>query len=159
MGLSDPAFPRGLSEGPSSLPTPNVCSIAPVLPRWSHAPIRSLARALFDRGSGIPADRLEWMIQDLGDFMAGAGPKTRTAFLLNILVLDLLAPVLRRKLGRLRSLPPEDTVALLEQLDESNLAILLPLPKAMLALIYYEHPEAIRETGYDALPLITGGRS
>jgi hypothetical protein len=116
-----------------------------------------LARALFDRGGGIPADRLEWMIQDLGDLMVGAGPKTRTAFLLNILVLDLLAPLLRRKLGRLRSLSTEDTVALLEQLDESDLAILLPLPKAMLALIYYEHHEAIRETGYDALPLITAG--
>jgi hypothetical protein len=128
-----------------------------VLPRWSHAPIRSLARALFDRGHGIPADRLEWMIQDLGDFMLGAGPKTRTIFLLNVLALDLLAPLLRKKLRRLRALSPEDAVAFLEHLDESNLAILIALPKAMLALIYYEHHEAIRETGYDALPLITTG--
>jgi hypothetical protein len=32
---------------------------------------------------------------------------------------------------------------------------LLALPKAMLALVYYEHPDALAETGYDGKPLVS----
>ncbi|MFO0724955.1 MAG: hypothetical protein U1E65_14335 [Myxococcota bacterium] len=124
------------------------------LPKTTHAPIRALAYALFDRGQGLVPARLDWMIADLSDFLDGAGPKTRWLFIVNLLVLDLLAMVLRKRLKRLRSLSPEEGVAFLEALDESNLAILIALPKAMLSLIYFEHPDAAAETGFDGRPLI-----
>ena len=63
-------------------------------------------------------------------------------------------PLFAKRLGRLSLLAPELQLKALEGLDGSQLAPLLALPKAMLSLVYYEHPDAMAETGYDKRPLI-----
>lgn len=124
-----------------------------MLPRFSHRPIRALAESLFDHGAGIPAARLDWLIDDLGDFLGRAGPKTRTFFLVTLMLLEFL-PLFFGFFGRMSRLHGEKRVAYLNRLDHSALAALIALPKAMLGLIYYEHPDAVLETGYDHLSLL-----
>jgi hypothetical protein len=132
--------------------------VAPVLPRFCHRPIRALAESLFDRGQGVPEARVAWMIDDLGDFLARAGGKTRTFFLITVMLLEWL-PFLFGRFSRLSRLRVEKRVECLERLDASFLAPLIALPKAMLGLVYYEHPEALLETGYDHRPLVEARQS
>lgn len=124
-----------------------------MLPRSSHRPIRALAGALFDRGSGIPEDRLQWLLADLGDFAGHAGPKTRTFFLITLYLLEWLPPFFGH-FSRMSRLPIDRRLDYLERLDRSALTALIALPKAMISLVYYEHPDALLETGYDHQPLM-----
>lgn len=118
-----------------------------MLPRWIHAPACVLTRALFDLGHGIPEARLAWLLDDLGDFLGRAGPKTRLAFLLTMLVVEW-APPLFGVLGRMSRLPPAARERYLARLDASALSVVLVAPKAMLGLCYCEHPEVLAELGY-----------
>lgn len=118
----------------------------------------ALAEALFDRGAGVPADRLEWVLADLGDFLGRAGHKTRTFFLITLALVEWL-PLFMGRFGRMSRLSPAARVDYLSRLDASPLAPLLALPKAMVSLVYYEHPEALAETGYDHQPLVVRARS
>lgn len=127
-----------------------------MLPRFAHAPARALARALFDAGRGIPEARLDWMLADVDDFTGRAGAKTRLGFLAALLVLQW-SPLFFGAWGRMSALTPEARDRYLERLDRSALAVLIALPKAVLGLCYYEHPEVVAELGYDGRPLITEG--
>lgn len=96
---------------------------------------------------------MDWLIEDLGDFAGRAGPKTRTFFLLTLMLVEFL-PLFFGFFGRMSRLPIEKRLAYLEKLDHSAIAAVIALPKALLGLIYYEHPEALLETGYDHQSLI-----
>lgn len=138
---------------------------SPMLP--FEGAIRALALGLFDGGDGIPRERLDWVLQDLEGFLGHAGPRTRGLFVVVMAVIEWLPPLLSLNLRRLSRLGPTERAHFLERLETSRFAILLALPKAALSLTYYEHPEALAETGYDgtclhgdnpALVQLKGGR-
>lgn len=126
---------------------------ARVLPAPFAAPARALAGCLFDAGRGVPEDRLDFALDDVDDFTRRAGTKTRLAFVASLLLLEWLWPLAFGLFGRFSRLPLARRLHLLERIEETALAPLLVLPKAMLCLVYFEHPEALREIGYDAKPL------
>ncbi len=110
---------------------------------------RALALGLFDRGDGISDARLDWLEADVAAFLAAAGPKTSFLFGLVLTAIELLPPWFGAGPSRFSRLAPANRLAFLERLDASRLAVLIALPKAVLSLCYYEHPDALRETGYD----------
>lgn len=112
--------------------------------------VRALAEGLFDRGQGLPADRLTWLLTDLESFLGHAGPRTRGLFVLVVAVLEWLPLLVLGRPTRLSRLPSPARLLFLERLEQGPFAILLALPKAAMSLTYYEHPDALKETGYDA---------
>jgi hypothetical protein len=119
------------------------------LPHFVEAPLGALARGLYDRGEGVPEERLEWAVRDLASFLAHAGPRTTFLLALTTLAVEWLPIFFIGRFARLSRLPPDARARYLEKLDASRLSIALVLPKALLGLVYYEHPDAVRETGYD----------
>jgi hypothetical protein len=117
-------------------------------------PLVALALALFDRGPGIPADRLEWALRDIESFLEHAGPRTSFLFGLAVTALEWLPLVFIGRPSRMSRLQADLRLRYLQAVDRSALAGALLLPKAILSLVYFEHPDAVRETGYDGTCLI-----
>lgn len=114
----------------------------------------SVAEALFSRDEGgPPPERLRWLGEDLDHFFAHAGTRSRSVFLLCITAIDLLAPLLSKRLGRFSTLPLADRVAALARFEESPLALAFFGAKTALCIVWYEHPAAAREVGFDGLCL------
>lgn len=119
------------------------------MPRCFRAPLAALALGLFDRGQGVPETRIDWMIEEVESFLEHAGSRTAWIFLFALAVLELFPLLLLGEFARMSRLSPLRRAEYLERFDRSRLAIVLALPKALLAIVYYEHPDAVRETGYD----------
>jgi hypothetical protein len=112
-------------------------------------PVRALALALFDRGRGVPEERLAWAAEDLRSFLDHAGPRTSFAYWATLYLVEWMPLLVIGRFARMSRLSTEQRIHYLEAFERSRFAILLVLPKALLALVYYEHPESLRETGYD----------
>jgi hypothetical protein len=112
--------------------------------------LRAVAEALFATSTGPPsAERIDWLLLEIEDFLARAGPRTRLVLGVAVFAVNLLAPLLVLRLTPLRRLTLGERVHALQNLENSRLAAPLFAVKALLSLIYYEHPEAAREVGFD----------
>lgn len=124
------------------------------LPAGARVVALSLAETLFASEEGPPpAERLQWLGDDLDHFFAHAGRRSRSVFLLCITAIDLVAPLFIRRLGRFSALPPAERLAALTRFEASPAGLAFFGAKAALCIVWYEHPEAAREVGFDGLPL------
>ncbi|TAK20359.1 MAG: hypothetical protein EPO40_31590 [Myxococcaceae bacterium] len=115
----------------------------------------SLAETLFASESGPPSpERLEWLGDDLDHFFAHAGGRARSVFVLCITAIDLVAPMFIRRLGRFSRLSLSERFAALTRFEESPAGLALFGAKAALCVVWYEHPAAAREVGFDGLCLV-----
>jgi hypothetical protein len=109
---------------------------------------RAFAEALFSGPSGPPpAERLDWLMSDAEDFVAEAGPRVLAIFAGGLAAASLLAPPLVGRLGPLWRLSLEDRCRALERMEATPLGLPLLAVKAMLCILYYEHPDALRDIG------------
>jgi hypothetical protein len=123
--------------------------------------MRALAAALFDpEGRGDIDVRLEWAV-DQSDAMAGAARGAPLFGLRVALVLLQFFPLLfgfgARRMTNLRV---HDRVRYLEALEQAKIPWFgLPVFawKTILAATYFEHPDALAETGYDGVCLTGEG--
>ena len=111
---------------------------------------RALAEAIFATDAGPPpSDRVAWLSAELDDFFARVGTKSRWLFLLSLFAVSVVAPLLVRRASPLRALPLDVRTDALERMERGRLALPLLAVKAMLCVMYYEHPDAAREIGFD----------
>ena len=90
----------------------------------------------------MPKERLDWLVFEFNDFMNRAPAKGRFLFALAIIVVSILAPLLILKLPPFTRLTFHDRIRALRKLETRPAGkVLIPL-RAILCLIYYEHPEA-----------------
>jgi hypothetical protein len=136
-----------------------------VFPRFA-ASLRALAEALFCGPDGPPpAARLDWVCNDAMDVFQRADTGIRLILRLALLGVSLLAPLYVGRLTLMRRLPLELRIRALSRLERSWLAGPLLIFKALLSLIYYEHPDAEREVGAEGFgrlavaPTRAGARS
>jgi hypothetical protein len=123
------------------------------------ARIRSIAEAVCWGPRGAPdADRLDWLVADAEDFLAHAGPRTRLVIGISVAAVCWLAPLFIGRF-RLTRLALRERMRALAALEQSQLSAPLFATKAFLSLLYYEHPDAQREVGFDGSCLVPGGRS
>ena len=109
-----------------------------------------MAEAIFYGPGGPPsADRLRWLVQEADDFLARAGARTRILILLSAWLVNLFSPWAIFRFRPLRRLPLGERVRALTRLERSALSAPLLAIKALLSLLYYEHPDAAREVGFD----------
>lgn len=125
--------------------------------------LRAVIEAVFARAGANgevtppPEERVAWVTAEVDDFLARASGRSYFIVTLSLLVVSLLAPLLSRRFTSLASLSPTERVHVLERFEKSGLAPALLAVKALLAVHYYEHPDAAREVGYDGACMITRG--
>ena len=109
-----------------------------------------IAEALFHDGSSAPpADRIAWLESEVRDFLARSTGRARFMFRLCVFVIVWVGPVWALSLPPLTWMSPEARIAVLERMERSVLAFAFFGAKALLCLMYYEHPDAAREVGFD----------
>jgi hypothetical protein len=123
------------------------------------ASVEALAEAIFCTEAGAPPRaRLEWLSRELDDFVARAGARSRVVLRLSVTVVSIVAPLLVGKLGPLRSLSLAHRTEALERMERGSLALPLLAVKAILCILYYEHPDAAQEIGFDGRCMVERAR-
>lgn len=111
----------------------------------------AVAETLFTTRHGPPpAARLEWLCDDLDDFLQHAGPRARLVYRSCILAVSRYAPLLVRRPVAFSKLSPELRTEALEKMERGAGGLAVFGAKALLCFIYYEHPDAAAEIGFDA---------
>ncbi|MCA9648101.1 MAG: hypothetical protein H6718_13105 [Polyangiaceae bacterium] len=110
----------------------------------------AVAECLFASTSGPPPKaRLAWLGRELDDFLERIGADARGSYLLGLFALSVLGPLLSFSLTPLRSMAIERRAQALSKVESSFASGLLLAVKAMLCIIYYEHPDAAAGIGFD----------
>lgn len=119
---------------------------------------RVIAEALFATAAGPPpVSRMVWLAAELDDFLQRIGPDSRNTFRAFLLAVVMLGPVLMRRATPLGAMPIPERIEALERIDKSWAAGALLAVKAALCVLYYEHPDAAAEAGYDGSCLTEAG--
>lgn len=110
----------------------------------------AVAEAVFSTTEGPPpGERLTWLKDELEDFLARAGSQTRLILRLALLAITIVAPLLILRLPTLGRLAVHDRVRALARMEDSALSAPVLAVKALLCILYYEHPDAQAEVGFD----------
>lgn len=120
------------------------------------ARVRAIAEALFMTHAGPPpAERLDWLVREAEDFLARAGARSRFVVGLATFVVGLLAPLVVLRFVPLARMPVRERARALSALEDRFGAPVLAV-KAMLCILYYEHPDAASAVGFDGRCLTDG---
>jgi len=112
--------------------------------------LRSVAEAIFSTDDGPPpADRMDWLLADAEDFLSRVGSQTRWVMRLSLLAISVVAPLLVLRMPPFRALALRERARALTRLERSKFSAPLLAVKALVTLLYYEHPDAAREVGFD----------
>lgn len=107
---------------------------------------RAVAEAMFASEEGPPpADRLDWVTTELRGFL-GHSPDASRVFRICLFLVTTLGPLLSLRIG-FASRPLEERTRLLERVEKSPLSTALLGLKAVLCMLYFEHPDAARSIG------------
>ena len=118
------------------------------LPGFARATMLHVAEALFSvAGQTPPRARMRWLDAELDDFMARSSAIGRLQFTLAALLVSVLAPLWLWRPPGLGRLSIVQRVRALDRFEQSPAAPLLIALRAILCLLYYEHPDAAREVG------------
>jgi len=114
--------------------------------------LRQVAAALFRPAGGVvEAERLDWLVTELPAYARSLTLLSSLA-LHGALLAARLAPVLTgRGLRTLDGCDADEREAALHALEAGPLGLSMVLLKVTCTLVYFEHPGALRETGYDAI--------
>lgn len=91
---------------------------------------------------------MDWLALELEDFLARSGAQTRLVFRLSLFAVSVLAPLSIGRFRSLASLPVAERARALGSLEDRFGPPVLAV-KALLCVLYYEHPDAAREVGFD----------
>ena len=119
--------------------------------------VRATAQALFFDGErDVPRARLDWLETELADYFEAISETARLAMRLGINTVELSPWLALRRPQRLSDLSVEARIRCLTYLEHSPvtpLAVVFFAVKIFLSSVYFEHPEAMVETGFDGLAL------
>ena len=123
-------------------------SLQPVKGWGRH--VVAVCEALFATDDGPPpAERVQWVWTQIHDFSTRVGGMGVLAFRMSLFLLTWVAPLTIRALPPLRRLPVHKRIEALEQFERSAVGMSFYALKAMLCMMYFEHPDAAREIGFD----------
>lgn len=108
--------------------------------------LRAFSEALFSTDEGPPpAQRLDWLMAEMEDFLDVAGPAARFVFTLALTVVAWVAPLFIFSAPTLTRMPVADRVRALHRMEASFASAPILAVKAFLCVVYYEHPDVQRE--------------
>jgi len=118
---------------------------------------RTIAEALFLTTEGPPpSERLDWLDREVEDFLARAGARSRFVVSLALFAVSVLAPLMLLRFVPLARLAVVDRARALARLEDKFGAPVLAA-KALLCVIYYEHPDAALSIGFDGQCKLASG--
>lgn len=125
----------------------------PVRKAWLKN-VYAFAEVLFATAEGPPSPaRLRWLCHQLDDFLSRIGSRARRLFRLSLWVVSVLAPLFAFRLPGLRFWSFATRERALDRMERSLLgATILPV-KAILGILWYEHPDVAASVGFDGQPL------
>ncbi len=113
-----------------------------------------IAEAAFTTRVGPPPQaRMDWLALEMEDYLARSGSRTRFILGLAVLAVWLLAPLGVKRLTSLERMSLGDRIQALTQLEAGRFGGAVLAVKALLCVVYYEHPNAAEEIGFDGLCL------
>jgi hypothetical protein len=142
------ATPTVLREG-NQLPSP----VGTARPSGKPTPrsvdtMMAIAEAVFAGEQGAPPrHRIDWLRREYIDLMSRASGRGRFYFWAGALVVSIVAPLLHGTLRPFRRLSLADRIAALTKFEANVLGSILIALRAILCLLWYEHPEVAREVG------------
>lgn len=117
---------------------------------WASAMTRAVAATLFATEEGdAPADRLDWLCDDLDDFLARSGARSRAMFRLCLTAIAYVAPLYAKRLGPFHALDAPTRARALERMERGPFGLALFGAKALLCIVWYEHPAVALAAGHD----------
>ncbi len=141
-------------KAPSRLPVADAAHRSWRLPAPLRVGTRAFAEALFFTDQGPPpAARIDWVIDELEDYLAHSGPRAQMVFAASITAVSTLAPPFSGKARLLPMLTPEERAHAIERFEQTPLGLAVLGAKAMLCLIWYEHPEVRADVDIDSVCL------
>ncbi len=127
------------------------------LPSWVTS-ATALAEVMFATDAGPPsADRLAWLAAEMADFADRIGVRSRLLLRSCTLAVDRGAPVMIGKLGPASRLPFDLREAALIKYEHGPLSLSLFALKAILAILWFEHPDSAAEAGFVDECMLEGG--
>ena len=115
-----------------------------------RAATRGLAETLFTTEEGPPpASRLDWLVDDLDHFFRHAGKRARFLYRACLLAVSVIAPLLVFRPPPFRGMPQAERMRALDRMERGAFGLAVFGAKAVLCILYYEHPDAARAIGYD----------
>ncbi|MEE2900687.1 MAG: hypothetical protein VYC39_00060 [Myxococcota bacterium] len=123
--------------------------------------IHYISEAFFSADtSPMDSKQLEWLVREYCDFMSRAPTKQRFLFRTAVTVIAFLSPLFIWKLGPFSTLSFNQRIRALRQFEQRKIGRILIPVRAILCLIYYEHPEAAKTLGLatERQPLTQLGR-
>jgi hypothetical protein len=106
----------------------------------------AIAEAAFSTEAGAPpADRIEWLRREYVDLMSRASGRGRFLFWAGAVVVSIAAPAMIGKLTAFRRLSLPERVAALRRFEAHPLGSILIALRAILCLLWYEHPGVARD--------------
>ena len=122
----------------------------PGLPARTRRAARVVAEGLFAQPSGPPpAERLDYLERDLDDFFGHVSLRARLLFRACVATMFWIAPLLVGRFSTMDRLSVDERVEALEKLERTPLSLALLGAKAILCIVYYEHPDAAADIGWD----------
>jgi hypothetical protein len=122
---------------------------APLADR-TRAQARAFAEALFTpEGGSLPGARLEWLVDELDDFVRHAGREARTVLTSSLAAIAAAVPLALGVARSFASLSVDERVRGLERVERTPLGLAILGAKAMVCIVWYEHPESARDIDHD----------
>lgn len=90
------------------------------------------------------------------DVLAKAGGRGVQAYRVSLWVVSWIAPILILRRPRFARLSQEDRVRALARIEQSRLKTLLFALKALLCIVYFEHPDAAEHVEFDGVAMREG---
>lgn len=144
---------QSAAEAPLTGPLRHADGRPIVSPRLVAALV-AIGEAVFMTSAGAPPpERLAWLGSELEDFLARAGARTRWLLWLAALAVSVLAPLAAGRMPPIGRLALRERARALSLLERSRLGAPVLAVKALLCVLYYEHPDAARQIGFDGLCL------
>lgn len=142
---------------PPRRPPADAPHVAWRMPKPLRFTARAFAEALFASDDGPPdAARLDWLLDEVEDFLARSGFRAQAVFQASMLALATTAPLTIGKPVPLPLLDWRERIHAIERFERTPLGLAVLGAKAMLCLVWYEHPEAAKEIGFDGRCLDAG---
>jgi hypothetical protein len=120
--------------------------------RSHQSSLRAIAEAMFAGESGPPPhDRLDWLCADFEDFLEQAGPRPKLILGGAVFLATWVAPLSIGRRPPLGRLDIADRCRALHKTEATKAGLPILAVKAMLSIMYYEHPDAQADIGVDTI--------
>ena len=123
----------------------------------------AVAETMFATHEGpAPANRVYWLCTHLADFQKRVGGIGMFTFRAALFAFSWLAPLFVLSLPPFRRLSHERRMNALHRFERSPIGVSVMAVKALLCMIYFEHPESAAHLGFTGAPLLpteTGGEA